>query len=232
MEELNQVPENIENTTSSLATLSQFMQEGGIFMWIILSMWLVGLAIAIERVIKLKLYDTNAYALMISVKKNILLNNLNEAINICSQTKALLAYCLKSGLQRANQTKENIKDALESSLLESIPKTESKLAYIAMMANISTLIGLLGTIYGLIESFAAVASADPAEKSQLLALGISKAMNTTALGLISAITLMIIHQLLSSKAEKIQLDMEENSQKLVDLLNNRVAKPVNTSDAA
>jgi biopolymer transport protein ExbB/TolQ len=90
--------------------------------------------------------------------------------------------------------------------------------YMALCANISTLLGLLGTIAGLIQSFAAVASADPSSKAKLLALGISKAMNTTAFGLIAAISLMVIHSVLTSKGEKIVADIDEQSLKLVDLL--------------
>ncbi len=103
-------------------------------------------------------------------------------------------------------------------MLEAMPFLEKRLNYLALVANVSTLIGLLGTIYGLIQSFAAVAAADAASKAELLALGISKAMNTTAFGLISAITIMVVHSILSSKAEKIIGDIEKSSVKLVDLL--------------
>ena len=141
-----------------------------------------------------------------------------------------MASVLRNGLKRANQSKEQIQDALESSMLESIPHVEKRLGYLALIANVSTLIGLLGTIYGLIQSFAAVASADPASKAELLALGISKAMNTTAFGLISAISIMVLHQILTTKAEKIIGDLEHFSVKLVDLLSTR--KPNSKSEAA
>ena len=125
---------------------------------------------------------------------------------------------LKNGLKRAGQPKDQVQDALEASILEVVPKIEKRLPIIALMANISTLFGLLGTIQGLIASFAAVAGADAAEKAQLLALGISTAMNTTAMGLISAITLMLLHAYLASKGDKMIKEIEENSVKLIDLL--------------
>ena len=128
---------------------------------------------------------------------------------------------MRNGLKRANQSKEQIQDALESSMLEAMPHVEKRLGYLALIANVSTLVGLLGTIYGLIQSFAAVASADPSSKAELLALGISKAMNTTAFGLISAISIMVAHQILTTKAEKIMGDLEHFSVKLVDLLSTR-----------
>ncbi|MCK5884086.1 MAG: MotA/TolQ/ExbB proton channel family protein [Bacteriovoracaceae bacterium] len=203
---------------SFIKTLAIFMQEGGIFMWFILAIWCFGVAISLERFKSLFIYDVNGASLMNQIKKHILKNEVKEAINICSNTKALLPLVMRSGLKRANQTKEQIMDAVESAMLEVCPKVDKRMNYLALVANISTLIGLLGTIYGLIESFSAVATADPASKAKLLALGISKAMNTTAFGLISAITIMVVHSILTSKGEKIQSEIDEYSVKLVDLL--------------
>src|SRR5690606_9670508 len=109
-------------------------------------------------------------------------------------------------------------DAVDSAILESLPKLDKRMSYLGLIANVSTLLGLLGTIQGLIQSFAAVADANPADKARLLANGIAVAMNTTALGLVSAISIMVIHTILTSKSEKIISDIEENSTKLVDLL--------------
>ena len=93
-----------------------------------------------------------------------------------------------------------------------------RLNYLQLIANVSTLFGLLGTISGLINSFAAVAAAEPTQKAEMLANGIAKAMNTTFLGLLSAITIMILHSILASKAEKIINSIDEYSVKLIDLL--------------
>lgn len=220
---------------SFIEALAQFMNDGGVFMWFIFAVWCFGIAIAIERIKTLISYDTNGNGLMGVVKKHVLLNEVHTAIESCSNTKSLLASVISSGLKRSNQQKEQIQDALESSILESIPKVEKRLNYLALVANVSTLIGLLGTIYGLIESFAAVASADPSEKAKLLAMGISKAMNTTALGLISAISIMVVHTILTSKAEKIISELEQYSTKLLDLLGTRkpvTAKAVENNEAA
>lgn len=220
---------------SFIEALAQFMNDGGVFMWFIFAVWCFGIAIAIERIKTLISYDTNGNGLMGVVKKHVLLNEVHTAIESCSNTKSLLAGVISSGLKRSNQQKEQIQDALESIILESIPKVEKRLNYLALVANVSTLIGLLGTIYGLIESFAAVASADPSEKAKLLAMGISKAMNTTALGLISAISIMVVHTILTSKAEKIISELEQYSTKLLDLLGTRkpaTAKAVESNDAA
>lgn len=208
---------------------AKFMDDGGVFMWIILFIWIVGFVVAIERVKSLLKFDMDGISLMAHVKKCVLTNEVNTAIQDCSTSKSLLATVLRSGLKRANQDKEQIKDALEASMLEAIPHVEKRLDYLALIANVSTLLGLLGTIYGLIQSFAAVASADPASKAELLALGISKAMNTTAFGLISAISIMVLHSLLSTKAEKIIADLEQYSVKLVDLLATRKPKKITTA---
>ena len=208
-------------TTSFLKSLAIFMDEGGVFMWVILVFWTFGLGIALERFGCLLRYAINARALMAEVKRCVLDNDVARAISFCSNSKALLPMVLKSGLKRANQTKGQITDAVESMILEVIPKVERRLPHLALMANVSTLIGLLGTIYGLTQSFSAVAEADAASKAKLLAMGISKAMNTTALGLMSAISLMLIHSFLNSKAERITSDIDEYSLKLVDLLGTR-----------
>ncbi len=206
------------NDPSFIKSLAVFMDEGGVFMWIILAIWTFGIAIAVERVKSLFSYDVDGASLMNMVKKNVMVNDVQKAIQNCSNSKALLPLVLKSGLKRANQSKEQITDAIEATILEVSPKVEKRMGYLGLVANVSTLIGLLGTIYGLIESFAAVATADPASKAKLLALGISKAMNTTALGLISAISIMVIHSILTSKSEKIMGEVEEYAVKLVDLL--------------
>ena len=229
---MDPVTEAIVQETSFLQKFSIFMDEGGIFMWIILAMWLLALAISLERFKSLLFFDVDGNKLMSNIKAYILKNEVNEAIKICSNSKALLPNVMKNGLKRANQTREHIQDALEATILESIPKAEKRLGYLSMIANISTLMGLLGTIYGLIESFAAVASADPAEKAKLLALGISKAMNTTAFGLICAISVTVIHSFLNNKSEKIITEMEENSVKLIDVLGAKKSVQVATNTAA
>lgn len=217
---------------SFLQAAAQFMQEGGVFMYFILGIWLFGVAIALERIAKLYRYDINGESLLNEIKKNILENNLAAAIGLCSNSKAPLPSVLKNALKRANQSREQIQDAVDASVLEVVPKVERRLNYLALVANISTLIGLLGTIYGLIDSFAAVAGADPAEKAKLLAMGISKAMNTTAFGLISAITIMVIHTILTSKSDKILGDVDEFSMKLIDLIGTKKEVPRSASNTA
>ena len=138
---------------------ARFMNEGGIFMWIIAIVWCLGIAIAVERLKQYFKYNIDGTSLMGSIKKAVIGNQVQESIQTCSESKSLLALVMKNGLKRANQSKEQIQDALEASILEVVPKIETRLSYLALCANLSTLLGLLGTIQGLIQSFAAVAQA-------------------------------------------------------------------------
>lgn len=215
----------MEGTTASLGLVNQlaaFIQGGGVFMFVILGVWAVGVAIALERYRKLKgTFDVDGPSFMNEISRYVLSNDIQGAIRVCSGSLAALPRVLKSGLKRANQSPEQIQNALDATALEVVPKVEMRLGYLSLVANISTLFGLLGTIQGLIQSFSAVAAADPAQKAELLAVGISKAMNTTALGLFSAITIMIVHAILTSKAEKIVNEIDEFSVKLLDLLGSK-----------
>jgi biopolymer transport protein ExbB len=207
-----------------LNTIIDFFEKGGLFMGIILLVWGIGIAICLERYSKLKKMDINGPGFMNEIQRHILSNDLQGAIRICSGSQAVLPRVLKSGLKRSSSSTEQMQNAIDATALEVIPKVESRLNYLSLIANISTLFGLLGTIQGLITSFAAVAAADPSQKAEMLANGIAKAMNTTFLGLLSAITIMILHSFLVAKAESIINGIDEYSVKLIDLLGTKSSK--------
>jgi biopolymer transport protein ExbB/TolQ len=212
---------SVENSAvlTGVNSVADFIQSGGVFMWVIVLIWAVGLAISLERFMKLSFkFDVDGSSFMNELQRYILSNDIQGAIRVCSGSVAALPKVLKSGLKRASQNVSQIQNAIDATALEVIPKVELRLNYLQMIANISTLFGLLGTIQGLIQSFSAVASADPAQKAELLAMGISKAMNTTFLGLLAAISIMMLHTFLSSKSEKIINEIDEFSVKLIDLL--------------
>lgn len=196
-----------------------FMISGGIFMWVILFIWFGGLAITFERFSKFAFkFDIDGASFMNEIQRHVLSNDIQGAIRICSGSEALLPKVLKSGLKRANQSPDQIQNAIDATTLEVMPKIESRMGFLSLAANVSTLFGLLGTIQGLMQAFAAVASADPVQKSEMLANGIAVAMNTTFLGLLSAISIMMIHGFLTAKSEKIINEIDEYSVKLMDLL--------------
>lgn len=204
--------------TNTFNSLAAFIQSGGVFMWVILIIWAVGIAICLERFSKLKKFDIDGSSFMNEIQRHVLSNDIQGAIRVCSGSMAMLPKVLKSGLKRSNHSTEQFQNAIDATALEVIPKVERRMGYLQMIANISTLFGLLGTIQGLIQSFSAVSAADPAQKAELLAAGISKAMNTTFMGLLAAISIMMIHSFLSAKSEKIINEIDEYSVKLMDLL--------------
>ena len=212
-------------SAGALSFVAEFIQNGGIFMWFIVGIWGIGLAISLERFARLSFkFDVDGASFMNEIQRYILSNDIQGAIRVCSGSLAALPKVLKSGLKRSDEKPELIQNAIDATALEVIPKIELRLNYLQMIANISTLMGLLGTIQGLMESFSAVAAADPAQKAELLALGIAKAMNTTFLGLCAAITIMVLHTFLSSKSEKIVNEIDEYSVKLIDMLGTKKEK--------
>ena len=227
---MEQVATQVVQQENLIQWIARFMVEGGIFMWIIAIVWCLGIALAAERLRNYFKFDIDGKSLMNTIKKSVIGNQVQESIQACADSSSLNAFVMKNGLKRANQSKEQIQDALEASILETVPLIEKRLSYLALCANLSTLLGLLGTIQGLIQSFAAVAQAEASQKAQLLAEGIAVAMNTTALGLISAISLMVVHSYLMAKGEKMIQEIEENSVKLLDLLGTR--KINNSTDKA
>lgn len=212
---------------SFLLTLAKDLQDflfagggtGPFMMGAILVVWGFGLAIAFSRMKNLKrVWDVDGPSFMNEIQRYVLSNDIQGAIRVCSDSKAALPKVLKSGLKRANQSTEQIQNALDATALEVIPKVEKKLSTLQVVANVSTLLGLFGTIIGLIGAFSALNEADPSQRGEVLGQGIAKAMNTTALGLLSAITIIALHAWLSARAEKIVNEIDEFSVKILDLL--------------
>lgn len=202
----------------------RFIVEGGIFMYVILAVWAFAGAVALERFKKLSFtYDVDGPSFMNELQRYILSNDIQGAIRVCSGSTGALPKVLKSGLKRAGQSTDQVQNAIDATALEVIPKLEQRIPYLQLAANLSTLFGLLGTIQGLIQSFSAVSAADPTQKAEVLAKGIAVAMNTTALGLLAAITIMMIHAFLAAKSEKIVNEIDEFSVKLQDLLGTKKA---------
>lgn len=183
----------------------------------------IALAIILERTVALYLrYPLNAKKFMAEVKNRVLQNNIAGAIQLCSdQGSALGARVAKAGLLRASRDNNQIQAALEIEVHESVSSLRKRIAYLAMIANVATLFGLLGTVLGLIKAFAAVASVDAATKSILLAEGISVSMNATASGLAVAIPAMIAFSILQSKANRLVEQVETIGMSTLDLLTGR-----------
>lgn len=208
---------------SFMHSLITAFQVGGVWMIFIAIAFAISVAFAIERFVRLFMqYNVDGASFMFEIQKYILANDLDGAIRVCnSAPKAALAKVLKAGLQRASRDDSQIQNALDAASLEVIPKLERRIPYLALIANIATLLGLLGTITGLIKAFAAVSMADPAQRQAILSAGISEAMNATAFGLITAIFSMVAHSILSNRATRILEEVDEFGVKLLDLLSAR-----------
>jgi biopolymer transport protein ExbB len=172
-----------------------FFQKGGVFMYPILLVFTVGMAITVERWLQLNRIRNANHKMWDLLHPVLVKGDFDKARQIVNKDKSTMAQMLGMGLARqgAVRRREDIEIAMEESMMEIIPQLEKRTPYVALLSNIATLLGLLGTIMGLIEAFTAVANANPAEKADLLSASISVAMNTTAFGLMSAIPLLLFH---------------------------------------
>ena len=200
-----------------------FFQNGGVFMYPIVIILAFGVAIAAERYI----YLTSINSANKRDWKNIMAaldqGNLAKAIKVSESSKAAIGKILGYGLSRSNTAtqRDEIETAMEEGLMEVMPRLEKRTHYLATFANLATLLGLLGTIIGLIQGFTAVATASPAEKADLLSASISVAMNTTAFGLMVAIPLLLIHALLQTKTTELVDSLEMSAVKFLNTVSGK-----------
>lgn len=200
-------------------------QEGGLIMYPILAVFALGIAIAVERYIYLsaaKGMNTKMWDQLMPLVKN---GDFQQALGISSKTKADIGKVLTYGLSRLKgaRRREDIEAAMEEGLMEITPRLEKRTHYLSMFANIATLLGLLGTVWGLIQAFAAVANANPSEKAELLSASIAVAMNATAFGLITAIPLTVAHSVLHTKTMELVDSLEMASVKFLNMIMERAS---------
>ena len=199
-----------------------FFQKGGAFMYPILIVFAIGLAISIERWIQLVRIRSGNKKMWKQLYPILSKGEFEKARQMANKDKSIIAQMLGMGLARqgAVRRRDDIEIAMEESMMEIIPQLEKRTPYVALLSNIATLLGLLGTIMGLIEAFTAVANANPAEKADLLSASISVAMNTTAFGLMSAIPLLLFHAKLTSTTGEIVDNLEMASIKALNTISN------------
>lgn len=197
----------------------RFFQDGGPWMWPILVVFLLGMAIVIERFLYLQVVTSKNSKVWDELYPLLSKGQFKQAMELSKANDTFMSGIVGAGLTRAGITRnhEDIGLAMEESLMEVMPRLEQRTPYIATLANIATLLGLLGTIMGLIDAFTAIASADPAQKAAILSSSISVAMNTTAFGLIAAIPMMLAFTYLQSKTGKVVESMEMASVKLLNI---------------
>jgi biopolymer transport protein ExbB len=203
-----------------LYSIVGFFVSGGVFMYPILVVFAVGAAISIERYVTLTRITSRNQTAWEKLQAALVAGDFDQARELASQDESAIAKLLAMGLDRqgAVRRREDIEIAMEESMMEIIPQLEKRTPYIALFANVATLLGLLGTITGLIAAFTAVANANPAEKADLLSASISVAMNTTAFGLLAAIPLLITNQVLVAKTSAIVDSLEMASLKALNVI--------------
>jgi biopolymer transport protein ExbB len=197
-----------------------FFQTGGVFMYPILFVFAFGIAIAVERYLKLTMVRNANRGMWDKLHPVLAKGDFDTARKMTEENKSTVSRLLNTGLelQGAVRRRDDIEIAMEETMMEIIPQLEKRTPYIALFSNIATLLGLLGTIMGLIEAFTAVANANPAEKADLLSASISVAMNTTAFGLMAGIPLLIIYVVLTSKTGEIVDSLEMASVKTLSII--------------
>ncbi len=203
-----------------------FYASGGVFMYPILLVFAVGVAIAIERFITLMNVTSKNQTAWSSIQPALAEGDFDKARELTSEDQSPIAKLLSMGLalQGAVRRREDVEIAMEEGMMEIVPHLEKRTPYVALASSIATLLGLLGTIMGLIQAFTAVANANPAEKADLLSASISVAMNTTAFGLMVAIPLLVVHALLATKTNEIVDGMEMASVKVLTAISQRARR--------
>jgi biopolymer transport protein ExbB/TolQ len=205
------------------STFVQFFQSGGVFMYPIVVVLALGVAIAVERYIYLTAARATNQRVWKQVMPLLLDGQYGKAVALTEKSKSALSRILRYGLDRADSKtrRDDVEVAMEEGLMETVPRLEKRTHYLATFANIATLLGLLGTIMGLIQAFTAVANANPAEKADMLSASISVAMNTTAFGLMAAIPLLLIYTVLQTKTTELVDSLEMASVKFLNILTER-----------
>ena len=203
---------------SALKTLADHFREGQWPMWPILLLLVVSWAIIVERIVYLKKAGIDKEKLLSLLKSQIMAGNIQGAVKVCSGNPTPVTRIIQQGLTKFNRPDAEVQAAMDEAALKEIPKLEARTGYLAMLGNVATLVGLLGTILGLIHSFAGVAGVDPSMKATLLAKGISEAMNCTAFGLICAVPALLWFAVLNGWTQHVIDDINEVSVQVVNLV--------------
>ncbi len=200
-----------------------FFAGGGAFMYPILLVAAAGVAIGFERYVtltRLAAKNRNAWS---QVEPALTKGDFDAARETTGKDDTAVSRLLSMGLARqgAVRRREDVEIAMEQTMMEIVPQLEKRTHYLATFANLATLLGLLGTVSGLIHAFAAVATVNPAEKANLLSASISEAMNCTAFGLMTAVPIVFVHAFLQTKATELITSLETASVKLLNALTER-----------
>jgi biopolymer transport protein ExbB len=208
---------------STMDTVVKFIQDSGMFIYVSIAIMALGVSIAIERFIFLaraRQANRKTWDSLLPLLKS---GNFKEAYGATAKSDAAIGLIVHNGISRMQtaRRREDIDAAMEEGMMEIIPRLEKRTHYIATFANVVTLVGLLGTIIGLIKAFTAVAQVNPAEKAELLSASISIAMNNTAFALMVAIPFLLIHAFLQARTSEIVDGLEAAKISFLNLVQGR-----------
>ena len=205
---------------SAYSTLVKFFQDSGVFIYPSIMVLAVGLAIAVERFIYIsrsRKINRETWEELLPLLKS---GKFQQVLQMTAKSDTAIGKIISYGLSRAKgaRRREDIDAAMEEGMMEMVPRLEKRTHYLATFANVVTLLGLLGTIIGLIKAFTAVAQVNPSEKAELLSASISIAMNNTAFGLMVAIPFLLIHAFLQARTSEIVDSLEAAKIKFLNLV--------------
>jgi biopolymer transport protein ExbB len=201
--------------------IARFFREGGFWMFPIVAISAFAFAVSCERAIYYYFRSRiNAKALLTQVTRLVRNGEAEKARQLCHKMKNPLAMIVESALWHyiQQETDQEIQNAVDEIALRELPKIQRRTHYLSLFANLSTLLGLLGTIFGLQQEFASLATADPSQKATMLAQGIAIALNCTAFGITIAVFCMVMYSVLGSKANTIIEEIDESSVRLLNFL--------------
>ncbi len=213
-------------------TVVRFFQNGGPFMYPIGIVLVLGLAIALERWLVLSASGLRNRRAFNTAMQQLKKKDYKAVVSTGRDSSVPIARIVAAGIARyaGSRRRDEIESAMEEGVMEALPRLEKRTPYLATLANVATLLGLLGTIIGLIAAFTAVADAEATEKASMLSSSISVAMNTTAFGLISAIPLLLLHAVLQTRTTEVVDSLEMAAVKVINALADAGALPARTRE--
>jgi biopolymer transport protein ExbB/TolQ len=219
-----------------MQALAEFFEKGGFFMYLNLVVSTMTIAIIADRITALVFRNQiRTKAFLEQIRQLINANNINRAVKLCSASNSPVAKVAKAGLVNIAKGEAFISTSMEEMLVEITPELKKRISALWSLANIGTLLGLLGTIFGLIKTFSSLGAANPSDRARMLSDGIAEAMNNTALGLSIAVTCMVAHLFLSGISRRQQSELETFALKLENFLINGLQtkdiRPPSASDA-
>ncbi|MCD6339049.1 MAG: MotA/TolQ/ExbB proton channel family protein [Verrucomicrobia bacterium] len=198
--------------------LPELLKHGGIIMWVLLGLGAVAAAVFIERLLHYHREQINAMEFLIGVKNVLKRDNVVEAVSICDATPGPVARMVKTAILNREKGRDGIRDALREAGLIELPRLEEKLSLLATIAQIAPLLGLLGTVLGLLDTFAAVHQQGLAAQQADLAGGVWQALICTGGGLALAIPCYAGYNYLVTRMNSVILDMEKSSYQILEML--------------